>query len=108
MSSVTKEKTPVAGEQGGVFSDQQETLAAIVPNNAANSNAFSVEHLATPLRESASIAQVLIRFDAHEPLPADAMSRVLAMICEARRKAMIAHAMPRGARVFWGGLTDDE
>lgn len=105
MSGATKEN---AGVEPGAFSDQQKTLAAIVPNNAANSNAFAVEHLATPLREPASIAQVLIRFDAREPLPADAMSRVLSMICEARRKAMIAHAMPRGARVFWGGLTDDE
>lgn len=105
MSSIAKEN---AGVEPGAFSDQQKTHAVIVPNNAANSNAFSVEHLATPLREPASIAQVLIRFDAREPLPADAMQRVLSMICEARRKAMIAHAMPRGARVFWGGLTDDE
>ena len=107
MSSVTKEKTPVAGEQGGVFSDQQKTLAVIVPNNAANSNAFAVEQLATPLREPASIAQVLIRFDAREPLPADAMSRVLAAICDARRRALTVAAIPAKARPFWAGATDE-
>lgn len=105
MSRATKEN---AGLQPGAFSDRQKTLAAILPDHAANGNAFTVEALATPLREPAYVAQILIRLDAREPLPGDAMSRVLAAICEARRKALIADAMPRGARVFWGAVHDDE
>lgn len=107
---MTAPRNDKAGVEPGNVCAQEIERTAILPERPAADNCptFVVEQMPTPLREPAHIAQVLIRFDAREPLPAGAMSRVLAMICEARRKAMIAHAMPRGARVFWGGFTDDE
>lgn len=101
---MTAPRNDKAGVEPGNVCAQEIERTAILPERPAADNCptFVVEQMPTPLREPAHIAQVLVRFDAREPLPADAMSRCLAAIVQAKRKAEIACAMTPGARAFWG------
>ena len=65
---------------------------------------FVIEVLPTPLREPASVAQILIRFDAKQPLPDDVPRQVMAAITRAKNRALVADAMTTGTRAFWGGM----
>lgn len=90
-----------SGQAGGFCAHENERSQILPDRPAVGNTAFAAEHLPTPLREPEHIAQVLVRFDAREPLPADAMSQVLAAICDARRRALNAAATPAKARPFW-------
>lgn len=106
---MTAPRNDKAGVEPGNVCAQEIERTAILPERPAANNCptFIIEQIPTPLREPAHIAQVLIRFDAREPLPADAMSRVLAAICDARRRALTVAAIPAKARPFWAGVTDE-
>ena len=98
-----------AGGQPGDFSATTKQHAAILPDSSAASKlpTFTVEQLPTPLRESASVVQILVRFDAKSALPDDAAIQVLCAINRAKNRALIADSLTPGARAFWEGCSDE-
>ena len=76
---------------------------AILPDRpaAATLPALVIEVLPTPLREPASVVQILIRFDAKQSLPDDVMGQVASAISTAKNRALTADCMTPGARAFW-------
>jgi len=67
---------------------------------------FVIEQLPTPLREPASVVQILIRFDAKQSLPDDVMGQVASAISTAKNRALTADCLTPGARAFWECLHD--
>jgi len=63
--------------------------------------AFAIEVLPTPLREPASVVQILVRFDVKRHLPGDWAAQVLSVISRAKNRALTADCMTPGARAFW-------
>ena len=85
------------------------TNTNILPAKPAASKlpSFVIEQLPTPLREPASIVQIMLRFDAKQPLPDDVAALVLSAINRAKNRALVADSMPPGARAFWEGCQDE-
>ena len=79
------------------------TDSQILPSYPFRVNAhFSAEVLPTPLREPATVVQLLIRWDTKAPLPSDWAQTAHCALLKASHRANVAEAMPSAAKAFWG------
>ena len=101
MSDPKKAKSATPDQESALFT----TDNMILPDRAAANKlpTFTVEQLPTPLRESASVVQILVRFDAKQPLPDDAMAQVQSAIARAKNRALIVDCMTPSANASWAG-----
>ena len=104
MSQQNNGREPGPFERADFRADTNQ-LNDILPDcPAANKlSSFVTEILPTPLREPASVVQILIRFDAKNPLPDDWAVTVASTISGAKNRALIADCMTPGANAFWAG-----
>jgi len=100
---MTVPKNDNAGvESGGVSAPRNEHIDILPAKPAASKlPSFVIEVLPTPLRESATVVQIMLRFDAKHPLPDDVAAQVIATLNRAKNRALTADCMTPGARAFW-------
>ena len=106
MTARSNGRQEKAGGQPGNFSAPTKEHNAILPDCPAASKLreFVIEQLPTPLREPATVVQILVRFDAKQPLPDDVAAQVMAAIHRARNRALTADCMAPATRAFWEGF----